>query len=1011
MACPECALEPADALLHAMARARAARAWRLAAALLPSLLAACATAPGLGGSTGSAYPRIETGEHVGAILRLAVDAEERWLVTAGLDKTARVWNLATGQADRVLRPPIADEEQGGLYAVAISADGRRVFVGGSTGEDARTGHAVYVFDRASGRLVARSVPYTGAPRQLALSPDGKRIAVLFDTGVGLRILQADEPARELARDTDCMAGAVAGAAAGGLDFDRGGRLAAACDDGSVRLYGADGKALTRRNAQGAERPAQLSFSPDGERLAVAHLDAPVLAVWSAADLTALGRPVVGANVVLVPAVAWSADGTRLHAVARLRSGGSAVLTWVDRGRGTATLQALPSGMPNDVAALSGGRLVVAGADASWQVLAVGGRVEPVRPATLDLRDSRLVLRLSPDARRMELQLGAPGDPRAVTRLRFDIAVRASADGDQPGFDGLKEPLTTGLPVAGWQGGRDSVRLNGQRLGGLQPHELTRALSVAADRSGFVLGTSLALRAYDAAGLQRWQRPLPAPAMAVHQGSDGQFAVAALEDGTVRWYDAASGRERLAVFVHARDRRWVVFTPEGFYDAALGGDVLLGYHVNQGDARAAEFIESAQVAGVYYRPDLVTRRAEGDEDAVAQELQHLGDPLDSGGWLGNAIGKARLLLGSVGSLFSSGLPPRVTLLSPPVVKAAPGGEYDLSVRVDPARPGEAVGALRIQINGAEVQATRGVAPAGGGVVTQRLSLAPGLNTVSVRAMRADGKVASSEVVAQVQVGGSQTPPTLRLLAVGVSQYDDATFRNGVRFASRDADEIVKRLRSGATGFYREVDARLLNRREDTTLERIDAELTALVKRARPEDVVVIYLAGHGRAPRGQYHFIPADFIYDGDRAFDRNRTLTQARLEQVLKELGAGKRLLILDTCDSGSAVQSRGGATEQKDALARLFRSSGRYILAAASPQGRALEDGVQGHGVYTAALLEGLAGAADPARKGTVEVDALADYVSRRVPELTAPAGYQQRPMRSAQGENFPIVRTVPRL
>ena len=210
-------------------------------------------------------------------------------------------------------------------------------------------------------------------------------------------------------------------------------------------------------------------------------------------------------------------------------------------------------------------------------------------------------------------------------------------------------------------------------------------------------------------------------------------------------------------------------------------------------------------------------------------------------------------------------------------------------------------------------------------------------------------------------------------------------------------------------YREVDIKLLTRREETALPRIDAEIQALVKRARPEDVVVIYLAGHGKAPDGKnYHFIPADFIYDGPEAFNRGKTLSQERLEVMLKDLGAGKRLLILDTCDSGSATDSRAGDTEQKDAIARLMRSTGRHILAAASPQGKALENGVQGHGVYTFALLEGLAGKADPNNTGMIEIDALADYVSRRVPELTRPAGYEQRPMRSAKEQSFPIVRRI---
>ncbi|MBL8390445.1 MAG: hypothetical protein JNN21_01040, partial [Candidatus Accumulibacter sp.] len=82
---------------------------------------------------------------------------------------------------------------------------------------------------------------------------------------------------------------------------------------------------------------------------------------------------------------------------------------------------------------------------------------------------------------------------------------------------------------------------------------------------------------------------------------------------------------------------------------------------------------------------------------------------------------------------------------------------------------------------------------------------------------------------------------------------------------------------------------------------------------------------------------------------------------------------------------------------------------AAASPQGKALELGVkQKHGVYTYALLEGLAGAAAPGQ-AEIEVDALASYLSRRVPELSLQVGgYAQQPMRSAYRDSFPLVRRV---
>lgn len=50
------------------------------------------------------YPRIETGAHIGRINRIAVDRSERWLVTASDDKTAWVWDLASGNLERILRP-------------------------------------------------------------------------------------------------------------------------------------------------------------------------------------------------------------------------------------------------------------------------------------------------------------------------------------------------------------------------------------------------------------------------------------------------------------------------------------------------------------------------------------------------------------------------------------------------------------------------------------------------------------------------------------------------------------------------------------------------------------------------------------------------------------------------------------------------------------------------------------------------------------------------------------------
>src|SRR5688572_18123942 len=82
-----------------------------------------------------AFPRLEAGMHTALITHIAVDATDRFVVTASDDKSARVWDLATGTLLTILRPPIGDDDEGRLYAVALSPDGATIAVGGFTGKD------------------------------------------------------------------------------------------------------------------------------------------------------------------------------------------------------------------------------------------------------------------------------------------------------------------------------------------------------------------------------------------------------------------------------------------------------------------------------------------------------------------------------------------------------------------------------------------------------------------------------------------------------------------------------------------------------------------------------------------------------------------------------------------------------------------------------------------------------------------------------------------------------------
>src|SRR5271165_201513 len=119
------------------------------------------------------YLRIEAGSHTARIGRIDVDAAEQFLVSASFDKTARVWDLHTEKLLQILRPPIGEGEEGMLYAVAISPDGKTVAVGGFTGANRSDNYPIYIFDRASGaiRRVISGLPQV--TNHLEYSKDGR----------------------------------------------------------------------------------------------------------------------------------------------------------------------------------------------------------------------------------------------------------------------------------------------------------------------------------------------------------------------------------------------------------------------------------------------------------------------------------------------------------------------------------------------------------------------------------------------------------------------------------------------------------------------------------------------------------------------------------------------------------------------------------------------------------------------------------------------------------------------
>ena len=180
--------------------------------------------------------RIDPGMHTAPIRSAGVDGACALMATGSDDKTLRLWGLPDGKLLRTLRPPIGPGNDGKIYAVAVAPDGSWAAAGGwDAAYSSKAGIFVYVFQTATGVLLARLGPEGDVVNRLAVSADGRFLAATIHGGLGVRVWErtgVDLASWRLAaedREYD-------GAAAYGVAFESAGALYTVAYDGKLRRY-------------------------------------------------------------------------------------------------------------------------------------------------------------------------------------------------------------------------------------------------------------------------------------------------------------------------------------------------------------------------------------------------------------------------------------------------------------------------------------------------------------------------------------------------------------------------------------------------------------------------------------------------------------------------------------------------------------------------------------------------------------------------------------------------------
>lgn len=1030
------------------------------------------------------FIRINTEMHSAKIMDIASDAAGKILATASFDKTVKIWEADSGRLLRTIRPPTGTDVEGALIAVALSPDGKSVATGGFTGHSWNKSYSVYVFDRQSGEMLKNIRALPQPVSKLLFSPDGMKLAIAFNNGSGVHVFETSGY-RQLWRSERIKGNCL------GMDYDNRGNLAVTSDMGILRMYRPDGTLVYEQNSEDNKKIYSVSFSPDASLLALGYDGHKAVEIRNAADGSKafdLLQPPGGFSSVV-----WSADGNHILAAGnKQNSDANKILCrWSVRSKSLEDQIILPTkDLIRQLVALRDGSLVFVARQHGFGVISdekAGQQVEmsgkrggrkkkqftevsvnnglafyhPI--AIADFQKNHDSFKISPDASSVMFSYERYGQAKAL----FDLTSRRLVTADVS-ESGLIAPRFTanGIDIQNWEskGKSSKPKLNRRELKGFWSREDTWSLAIRHDDAGFILGSTHNIRSYNKTGTVLWQKRIPELAWDVNISTDNRILTAAMDDGTIRWYRLDDGRELYALYLHPDRKRWIIWTPDGYFDHGRDSENLIGFLVNRGTDKAPTLIGIERMYDIFYRPDIIDRAIAGEdvstylsrlaaqtgmlpatksEPANAAEIQirkkpetvqpaqeqtgqerikpaqtvPVGDAAaaingdflpayapDANGDQVDASQNPSL----AGLLNSATLPPKVRFLT----KSGSSESRDVTLKAELCDNGGGIGNVTLFINDTPIAFERDgrgleirskAAPSPCQVFERIITLAPGWNNISLMAFNSSNTIESERDQVTLNYQSSETEkPRLHILTIAVNSYRDGDLR--LKYSINDAEGVIRIASEKGGTLFSGIDTYRLHD-EQVTREKMGAIFSQIGARTRRGDVFLLFMAGHGLTDdsSGMYYFLPVDFRYTGQDSLAR-QGISMTDFKSFLINIQALKTLFLIDTCNSGSfseAVASRG--VSEKTALGKLARAVGRATIAASSKNQVALE-GYEGHGVFSYTLLQGMNGkAAD--KKGEITISQLATFIEETLPELTFKKwGYEQIPQKSLIGSDFSI-------
>lgn len=918
--------------------------------------------------------QIESGGHTTAIVDMFFTNDGKQLVTASRDKTVRVWDVSNGKLLRTLRGQIGDGEPGMIFAAALSSDNRWLaisgwmsMVSGMQGVSNKTGQ-IRLFDFQSGEIVRLLGQTEGASfgtQALAFSPDNTTLVSSYGGGKLVLWNVLTGQSRELGQHFNDIHS---------VSFSPNGQQVVVGNDNYAAVMDIfSGKVIQNLIIDNpvSENDNAVVFTPDGRYiLSNADWSYNKIVLWDAnsgksikvlaSSNSKIRRLIISSDSSLVLAIngkhcdVYAIPSGKL--VKRFSKHDNTIFSAVFAPTGT--LVASAGGNRNTIYiwdALTG--------EVKQRIQSAGSKIVNIGLSGHLLGWGKDITHIAPKGSAFAINKNTDGSAFARSELthQYDLKTRTiqPIDADFSWRRGLKSTAQASI-ISGDDGYSLDLK-NGKKWTASEKGALS--LTLSPDSSSIIEGGSYPHISAISTNDGEFQKEYIGHKGAIWSlatSEDGRLLVSGSQDQTMRIWDLDSRKNLLTIF-HGDDDEWAAWTPEGFFDASPNGDKYIGWHVNQGEDKAAKFFSATQFRRYLYRPDIVINTL---------------DLLSSG----KAIQQAGMSDFTLGDLIERA-PSNITISN---IKPLNNRQLEVSILLSinqtniPER-------ITIFVNGSQQLSEKervlsGINPSD--ALTYVVSSSDKKNIIKVLVENKWAESSAEAHFTNPNWSNDKKPKgVLYVTAIGINSYPNLPHDQQLNTPGLDAERISKIFKELEGKLYDKVEIQLLTNKTNIhiTASQISKLLLKQAESTSAEDTSIIFLAGHGVTDsKNNYHFVTADTGINNLKAEKVdiiNGTSFDWTLLHKALDITQGTRLVIVDTCQAG-AVLSKSRIDIKK--LIKDVHDVNAIIYSGTSRQQAGLE--TNKGGVFTNAILDGIQGQATY-NNNFLQFTSLKNYVDNAVP------------------------------